>query len=826
MSFQASASRVAIDITRQSADKALVEFARQAGLSVLFPTEHINQITTNAVQGTYEVEEALAILLHSTGLTAELGKSGVLTVKITDELRSSLMSTKKNRSWMPSIISSLATIFAGRGHMVHAQESPSDSGKLQEIVVTAQKREQRLQDVPVPVTAISADSLLDSNQVRLQDYYARVPGLSFTPADLRGGARLTIRGITTGGLTNPTVGITVDDVPYGSSSNTGIGYEVPDLDPSDLQRIEVLRGPQGTLYGASSIGGLLKFVTVDPSTAGVSGRVQADVDAAHNGDQAGYGARGAVNMPLTDTLALRASGFTRRDPGYIDNVETGESGINRTDVYGGRLSGLWRPSDVLSVKLSALFQDSKRGGSSDVDIEPGLGDLQQSTLRGTGKYDKKVEVYSANLAANLAAVNLASITSYSRNTLFDSIDYTNVFGGLTNIFFGVQATPYLDHVETRKFTQEIRLSSSAGPRFDWLVGGFYNHEDTDAATDILAANAATGASVGSVVHLTQPTTFAEYAAFADVTFHVTDRFDVQLGGRESENRQTSITSYEGIYASTFLGSSPFIYPKLDTKENSFTYLLTPEFKISPDWMVYARLASGYRPGGPNAIAAIVNLPRHYDPDKTQNYEIGTKGNFLNHRVSFDASVYYIDWKDIQIFVVDKSSGQGYNANGSRAKSQGIELSMESRPLTGLTISALVALNDAKLTQPFPPTSTASGQSGDRLPYSSKFSANVAFDEEVPLTGAVTGFLAGSLSYVGNRDGVFGSPLAPQRQVFPAYAQTDLRAGVRVDSWTVNLFANNIADKRGVLTGGLGTTFPYAFTYIQPRTLGLSASKTF
>src|SRR6202012_4446346 len=177
------------------------------------------------------------------------------------------------------------------------------------------------QDVPVPVTAIRADKLISDNQVRLQDYFTSVPGLSYAPNNQN--QYVTIRGITTGGFSNPTVGVVIDDVPFGASNALGGGQVIPDFDPGDLARVEVLRGPQGTLYGASSMGGLLKFVTVDPSTDGVSGRVEAGVSDVSHGAELGYNVRGSINVPLSDTFAMRASAFTREDPGYVDNPVLG-----------------------------------------------------------------------------------------------------------------------------------------------------------------------------------------------------------------------------------------------------------------------------------------------------------------------------------------------------------------------------------------------------------------------------------------------------------------------------------------------------------------------
>jgi len=708
----------------------------------------------------------------------------------------------------------------------NSTESASlDRNRLETVVVSAEKRDERLQDVPVPVTAISAESLADSNQLRLQDYYTRVPGLSVTPSDF-GSPQLTIRGMTTGGYTNPTVGITVDDVPFGSSSSLASGQEAPDLDPSDLARIEVLRGPQGTLYGASSLGGLVKFVTVDPSTEKLSGRVQIGGEDVSNGYSLGYSARGAVNVPLSDTFAVRASGYTRQDPGYIDNPFLGTKGVNEIHASGGHLSALWRPSEDISVKLSALIQRASAESDSDVNLGVGLGDLQQNNVRGAGANEHELRAYSATVKAKILGGELTAISGYSVNHVNESLDYTSLFGPTTNALFGVTGTPLISNATTDKFTQEIRFAASAGTTFDWLVGLFYNHEKSDAFEDLLATDAHTGAQAGSYVHIVDPSTFTEYAVFTDLIFHITDQFDIQVGGRESQNRQSYSETFIGtVYDTLFLGqTSPFVYPEQHTKDNSFTYLVTPQYKISPDLMLYARFASGYRPGGPNVNTASTTLPLHYNPDTTRNYEVGFKGTVLDHLLSFDASLYYIDWRNIQLQLIDPTTNLEYFSNGGHAKSEGVEFSVDARPLRGLTISAWITLNDAKLTETLPTTSAAHGVDGDRLPYSSRFSANLSLEQQFPITDRLSAFAGASESYVGDRQGVFTG--TAQRQGFGAYAKTDLLAGVRYDDWTFNVFANNLTDRRGILTGGVGTTIPSAFEYIQPRTVGLSVTKEF
>jgi iron complex outermembrane recepter protein len=819
--------KVTFYIQEQPLDSALIEFSKQAGVPVTASPIEIERMKAPALSGTMQAGDALTKLLEQSGLHyEEFGD----TVTVLGGGAGAVPPSRKTpgtasaSSFFPDSTGPRGSADRGPGSTLAQSD---DRVVLEEVVVTAQKRLERLQDVPIPVTAINTDDLVSTNQLRLQDYYTQIPGLSVTPADTRGAPILAIRGITTGGSLNPTVGITIDDIPYGATTTFGGGFAAPDIDPSDLARIEVLRGPQGTLYGASSIGGLLKFITVDPSMDGVSGRLQGGVSSTKSGEGVGYNARGAVNIPLGDEFAVRASAFSRKDPGYIDNVLTGRAGVNQLDTSGGRLSGLWNPADTVTLKLSALIQHSAAYGASEVDLDAGLGDLQQSRVRNTGRFDKKIQAYSATLTANLGSVDVTSLTGYSVNRSSDSQDFTAFLGPYTLSQFGVSGTPTFEHSKTTKVTQEFRFTVPVGDAIQWLAGLFYTHEKSSYTQDILAADPVTGALAGLWSDDVIPSSYEEYAAFTDVTVHVAPRFDVQVGGRESQNKQTYAETIIGpLDALLYPTPSPVVNPEIATKDNAFTYLVTPQFKVSPDLMIYARLASGYRPGGPNPTSTVYGVPPSYKPDKTNNYEVGVKGNALNHALAFDASAYYIDWKDIQLTFVDPQTFGSYFVNASRAKSQGLELSAESRPLAELTVAAWVAWNDAVLTKDLPigGPGTPVGISGDRLPSSSRFSGNFSVEQEFFLPHDIKGFVGGAVSYVGSREGVFTQ--TEERQHLPAYAKTDLRAGVKADSWAVNLYGTNVTDRRGVLTGGIGTFVPTAFTYIQPRTVGISIEKSF
>jgi outer membrane receptor protein involved in Fe transport len=714
--------------------------------------------------------------------------------------------------------------------------SPTGGGgapRLSEIVVTAEKRSERLQEVPIPVSAISTEGLLDNNQTRLADYFAKVPGVNFT-SNVRGAPVIAIRGLATGtDLVNPTVGIVIDDVPFGSSTGLGGGDTTPDIDPSDLERIEVLRGPQGTLYGASSLGGLVKYVTRAPSTTRLSGDLQVGMSGVHNGSGPGYNVRGSVNVPVTDTLAVLVSGFTHQDPGYIDNPTLGLKGVNEGHSSGGRLAAVWKPSDTLSVRLGALYQQTQIDGASHIVVDPSLGDLQQNDTRHTGSVDKKLQAYNLTIQDSLGWAELTSVTGYTVTHINDIIDYSSGFSFLSgftdqafNIPVNTTGETLVDNNQTHRFNQELRLAVPLGTWADWLVGAFYTHERSPFSQGVLASIHDTGASVGNWADLRWHVTYAEYAGFTDLTFHLTDQFDIQLGARESKIEQSYHEVDFGPLVPLFEGSpSPLDFGNVNTHSSAFTYLATPRYKITPDTMIYARLASGYRPGGPNQTASAFGLPLEFKPDRVQSYELGLKGDLAEHLFSYDASVYYIGWRDIQLLFIDPTSGFGFISNGSRAKSQGVELSAETQPLHGLDVSAWVAFNDAKLTEPFPDGSQLVGSQGDRLPFGSRFSGSVSVKQEFPLSGDLFGSVGATVTYVGDRVGNFTA--SQLRQNYPAYARTDLNAGIKYNDWAGTVYVNNLADRRGVLYGGVGTIpNSAAFEVIAPRTIGFNVMKKY
>jgi len=795
------------NLPEQALADSLRAIGQQTEINILFEPEAVKNARSPALHGQFTADEAIRLVLAGTNLEAQHTAQSNVVIKV-----KSARSTTGGPQFQPA---------AGPQNTDNPNSTSefSNKEKLSEIIVTAEKHQEYLQDVPIPVTVLTATTLTDNSELRLQDYYTQVPSLNLTQG-IQSSQGLTLRGLS--------AGVLIDDVP--------ISGVVPDIDPGILARIETLRGPQGTLYGASGLGGLVKFVTLDPSTDAVSGRVEAGTNDVHDSYDLGYNVRGSVNVPLTEDLAFRASAFWRQDAGYIDNPSREIDGVNKDDANGGQLTALWRPSDTVSLRLSALYQDIKGGNNyveayNAVTLRP-LGEFQQSDVAGTGPFERKTAAYSAVLKVKVLGADLTSLTGYNVNSAADYFDVTGPVGPLARLLFGVGGAPVFNYHSATNVTQELRLSASVGRKFDWLVGAYYSYQANPFQQYLLATNPATGAVAGQLAEINAPQPYTEYAAFVNLTYHFTDRFDVQVGGRESRLTQDFneiITGPATPYVSPDGSQSPYIQPTLHAQSRPFTYLFTPRFKITPDWMVYARLASGFSPGGGNIPGP--NVPAQYGPEKTDNYEFGTKADFLNHTLSFDASVYYIQFRDIQLGFINSTTDASYTANVGSAKSQGVELSVGSRPASGLRIAAWVVFSDAVLTK-IPPGVTLTGiiaSPGDSLPDSSRFSGHVSVDQEFPLSGAVTGFVGATESYLGQREGPYGNIngiYGTQRFVSPAYAKMDLRAGAKYDSWTANLYLNNATDRRGLISGDDQDAFANIRYFIQPRTVGLSIAKSF
>ncbi|MBS0515274.1 MAG: TonB-dependent receptor [Proteobacteria bacterium] len=711
-------------------------------------------------------------------------------------------------------------------------EAPSNTSQaktLSTITVTAEKRPESEQNVPISMTVVEASRMLDTGKSSLDDYYATVPGLSVNE---RGAGRTTliIRGISAGTEQNPTVGVMVDGAPYGSSTTD---YSIPDLDPFDIAHIEVLRGPQGTLYGASSMGGMINYVMTDPKTDRFSGHVQAGVsDTAHGGT--GFATRAAVNVPVTNSLAIRVSAFKRDDPGYIDDPLQGRKDVNETKVDGERLSALWKINDRFTLHASVLAQNNTADGTAKVDMQknsytPVFGSYEHARLPGTDWSQWQIRFYTLQLDGDLGWTNFHAISTYNKFKLNGPQDVTGTFGFLTAPIYGLPGLGVkIDNgTSTGKFSQEFRLASPDDDRaLTWLGGVYFTSEHTTGLQDIVAVDKQTGNDLGLGFMYTgrSPSTYKETAAFGTVDYHFTDAFDIQLGGRFSAVRQTFTNEFSG----PLNGGDTSDHER--ASDNVWTYSLSPRYHLNSNVMLYGRVATGYRAGGANTLLIddAGKFPEQYKSDSLTSYEVGLKGDFANHAITLDTALFHIDWSRIQLADVSQATGDTYTVNASSAKSEGAEATLAWRPMQGLEVRANAAYTRAILTANTPDGTY--GLTGDRLPYSPVWSGNLGFDYNCPVSGDWYGNVGASVTYMGNRMSSFTSSAAAQRFQLRSYTTGEIHAGVNSTHWNLQIYVNNLTNARGYLsatpqnaTTGVSST---GLFLIRPRTVGVSATYSF
>lgn len=735
-------------------------------------------------------------------------------------------------------IFSLVSVLAGSlsGLPAHAQisaaaitgsanEDNSESGyaSLQEIVVTAAKRRELLQDVPMSVTALSAQSLLDENITTLRDVYSQIPGLSYQGGS--GQNTLSLNGVSMGSFSpSPTVAVTIDDIPFGANSAAAHGSTLqPDIDPSILSGIEVLRGPQGTLYGANSLGGLLKYETVTPSTTAMAGRVEIG-DQIVASDATGYQMRGAVGLPLIDgKMALQVSGFYRDDPGFIDNTLLNIKNFNSDHADGGYAALVFEPVSQMTIKLFVLEQHLSGQGGPNVmlgaNLQPLTGDLQEGVTN--SPYYTNDTLYGARVMADVGFAELTSVTGYGDNKYYTLNDATATFGFLLPVF-GLPPTdvvPATTDYDTKKITQELRLSSKESNPFEWLVGAFYDHESNSGEQLVAAENPTTGAIDGTLISADEPSRFEEEALFASLTYHFDEAFDTQIGGRYGHTFQSYVPTGGGFLI------GPTRTEQSSATDNSATWQFTPRYHFTKDLMSYLRIATGFRPGGANVPTS--GSPPTYGPDKTVDYELGLKATLLQNRLTLDGSLFWIDWRNPQITETDAATQTSFFGNASGARSRGVNLSSAFIPWQGMTFAWNGAFTDAVLTQALPPDAQAYAPAGERLPYAARFTSYLSAEQRYQTGLDLDPFIALGVTYVGQRYSEFAANAAVPRFSLPSYTTLDLRGGLYFGRWTFTAIARNLTDRRGWLSGGLNVSTQPSLgstvSVIQPRTYGLSVA---
>jgi iron complex outermembrane recepter protein len=706
----------------------------------------------------------------------------------------------------------------------HAQDTSTSSKKgdseLEEIIVTANKRAEKLQDIGAGISVVTDKRLDQLAANSLADYLQDIPGVNLQSFGAAGYGAVEIRGISPQSV-GATVATYVDNIPIGGSSAVGESASfLPDLDPADIQSVEVLKGPQGTLYGATSLGGVIKYVTKQPSLTTPEANITEQFEHVQYGDYGGK-VRASASTPVTDDLAIRVSGYYRWIPGYVDDVGVSGKDANNGYDWGIRGTVLWKPTSDFSVNLNALEQWSRQNAYNTVDLNLASQPLYATNLdqlRYTPEgFIYRTDLYSAEIKLDQPYGSFLSASSYNAIHPIDSGDETSFLTGVLGIGPDAPAG-YVGHHSDQQETEELRFTSNRLGNVEFLTGLFFQHESIADGTNYYIyekGGLTPNPSAPDLGSADRGGTLNEYAGFFDVTYYIIPSLDVTFGYRYSDIKQNSDSQLGGLL---FGGVVPQYYD-LSTSQTSHSYLGDARWHITDNILFYLRAASGYRPGGVRSPipGAPANFGLNYYSDNIWSYESGAKVTTLDGRLTVDTDLYWIVWDNIQALVTIGDNNT--DGNGGHALSRGAEIQATYVPIEGLSLRGNLAYTDAFFK--YADASVLVTAPGQRLFYVPELKGGLSADYTWPVRNYQVN-AGGDWGYTSNQYD-FSNYLIPSYSVFNA------RAGLKWDNYTVSLYVKNVADKRAIVGDeGYYPAFTPIYTVIinQPRTVGLQFTQHF
>ncbi|RAK60760.1 hypothetical protein DJ021_13560 [Phenylobacterium hankyongense] len=736
--------------------------------------------------------------------------------------------------------------------------------QVEEIVVTATKRAERLLDVPISISAYDEKSLDKSGVRDVNGLAAITPGLTFQSTGVTN--NITIRGVAADALRGPpTTAIYIDDVPL--LFNKGFGTTtVPTPKIFDLDRIEVLRGPQGTLFGGSAMGGAVRFITPQPSLTSSSGYARGEV-ADTSGGGLSYEAGAAVGGPIIqDKLGFRISADYRRDGGVVDNYSSIPGGVNQkntdySDTYAMRAALAYAPTDNVTITPSLYYQDVKTNNRSFINeaaSNPHNHQYIATNLMLSPSRDKFF-LPSLNMSVDLGAVKFTSITAYLSRDSNQTADYTTFVPSIVN---GPQPTSAANMSQLqlnstqRNFSQEFRLANTdPNARLKWTVGAFYRRSVVDGVQQIYSPNfgnyiqSSFGKTVeqkfghgmaNGVYSLFSQQGFVdkEIAAFVDAEFALTDQLSIAGGVRFSHLEQ----NFYYVGAGPLTGLASF---QGSAKSSPVTPRISLNYKPSRDQLFYVSAAKGYRAGGANTPLSGFAQPgcqtalsgygdtTTYAPDSLWSYEAGSKSSLFGGRVRVDASAFHIDWKNITNNVTVAACSGNFLANLGDASVNGFDLGVTANPVRNLTLSLATGYTSATYSKGAALGSNVFTRKGEQIADTPPWNVSVAAEYSFDLPHDASGYVRVEDRYRSMNDGSFpflnptDKLYNPALVVNPMVNTLNARFGVTRQGYDISVFADNILNDNSVLDIQRSPLigFPYNGGHpVQPFTVGLTATK--
>ncbi len=875
---RAGAQEYELDIPAASVDMALKSLSLQTGYSVIFQSKEIALVQTSTVAGRYTVEMALDLLLETTNLSYGLTEGDVITITraATEQsiVGASTVSQYHNQK-APFFKKLVAAVMAAFTVTAVAQTEGDEERVMEEIIVTALKREQTLQEVPMAVTALTGEMLVRMSADDFIDFARSVPGMAFV--DLGPGRNnISIRGVSvTGGL--PSVGFYIDETPIPPNRGTIRNVNV---DPKmlDINRVEVLKGPQGTLYGQSSMGGTVRIIPNRPDSTRFEASVAGTVQTTKGGGQ-GYHIDLMMNVPLIeDKLALRGVFYQRFEDGFIDRRYFDFDGpntlavpsfdfipnrltktkprVNTEDTTGARLIMDWYPRENIRITPNVFWESMKTDGFQDItlgDTNPDEELVQEHFFNVAEPFRQEWALFNVTVDADFGNVNFVSSTSY-----FDrEFIITEEADAVIVAFLG--GAPYTDPLAVgvpleegtwdEDFTQELRLSSiePVWGRLDWILGVFYNDNNGERSVnwEIPGLEEALGNPPGSIpggdlFTLESNFNFRSKAIFGEMGFHIIPNDLIFTAGIrfydiESDTRADITGLFNGGRAEVTSASAS------DGEQLRFNLA----WRASDAHNLYIQVAQGFRPGfgltgffPPTCDEELIergidpaNPPRDVGPDGVWNYEIGAKSLFRDGRVSVNTAVYQIDWTDIQQTIFMPSCGFRFTANAGKAQSKGFEVEVTADVSDHWLLTGGVGYTDATLSEGNPAINAEKGERIQNVPkWTANASAQYSFAIQNTMIGSYDAYLRADIQYVGSSYSGFFQNEGDPFQKKPPLTLVNLRFGVSRGGWEGALYVRNLFDQveRIAETESLVITVPGRPRWVvnYPRQIGFTIKKYF
>jgi iron complex outermembrane recepter protein len=745
------------------------------------------------------------------------------------------------------------------GDSTGRKTSAQETSELEEIVVTAEKRESTVQKTPVSMVAISQADIEARGLSDFRSIAAETPGVSMKTSG-PGQTEFEMRGLTSTGGFSPTVGFYLDDAPLTAPAQAVQGKVVIDPDLYDLNRVEVLRGPQGTLYGSGSMGGTIKLVTNAPqlNTVAVSAETK---ESGTDGGGFNYGGSAMLNLPIAqDVAAVRFVGTYKYVSGWIDRIvldpfplET-NGGLSRGNVLaapvqatfsdqnweelgGGRVSVLLKLGDRLTITPAIMYQKITQGGANTIDSPPGDVYAHYQPFDVPEPSEDDFSIYSLLVKYHFDAFDLTSATSkwdrHDMQTQDIAETMQALFGFPSFYIAGGGVGGGAQHITdwSSQASEEIRLASNGEGRFEWLGGLFYSHFRSNTQSQSFYAGFANLFGTDDLINAGEPLEITQRALFGEVSYKVTDQLKATLGLRYY--RYTSEeTSFNSGLAS--IAGGPSLVILTGSAENS-GYNPKVNFSYTPndDVLLYTTAAKGFRPGGPNSPVplkgpvqcltgpgnleslGLTAAPNQFDPDGVWSYEFGEKARTLGNRLQINSAVYYESWTNVQQ-AVDPSCGFGFTANAGSAKIYGSEIELAASLSSAWTVTQSVGLTHATFSESVRATDTVEGQKLLDVP---DVTSNTSLIYSTPLSADRNFSVRGTYTYTGPMQDI-----TYVRNNLAGYSLASARAGVSASNFSAYLFCDNLTNKLAILTNSIATTVNIPqfnrLVTAQPRTIGV------